>query len=122
MLFAEIQSTVRKLMVIIAIQQQNQELIHKVAIFNRVNHSKHNLKEMHFCIFTFLVIIRVIIHILFYFLCRWETGEWSVCSKSCGGGLKIRKVFCEQEKNGTKIQVRKKRNENSGKNKSSKLL
>ncbi|OXA63394.1 ADAMTS-like protein 1 [Folsomia candida] len=39
---------------------------------------------------------------------QWETGEWSVCSTTCGGGLKIRKVFCAQEKNGTKIQVAEK--------------
>ncbi|XP_072391161.1 protein madd-4 isoform X2 [Diabrotica undecimpunctata] len=27
---------------------------------------------------------------------RWKVGEWSRCSKSCGGGSKIRKVECKQ--------------------------
>ncbi|XP_059062707.1 protein madd-4 isoform X1 [Achroia grisella] len=27
---------------------------------------------------------------------RWQTGEWSKCSKTCGGGEKQRKVECKQ--------------------------
>ncbi|XP_014468093.1 PREDICTED: ADAMTS-like protein 3 isoform X2 [Dinoponera quadriceps] len=27
---------------------------------------------------------------------KWSTGEWGKCSKSCGGGVKKRKVVCEQ--------------------------
>ncbi|XP_049536816.1 ADAMTS-like protein 1 [Anopheles darlingi] len=27
---------------------------------------------------------------------RWETSEWSKCSKSCGGGFKERRVECKQ--------------------------
>ncbi|XP_025155245.1 protein madd-4 isoform X2 [Harpegnathos saltator] len=27
---------------------------------------------------------------------KWSTGEWEKCSKSCGGGVKKRKVVCEQ--------------------------
>lgn len=27
---------------------------------------------------------------------RWEVSEWSKCSKSCGGGLKDRRVECKQ--------------------------
>ncbi|CAG7831610.1 unnamed protein product, partial [Allacma fusca] len=34
----------------------------------------------------------------------WKTGEWSECSKTCGGGLIIRKVMCVQAKNGTEFQ------------------
>ncbi|KAG7196354.1 hypothetical protein KM043_001333 [Ampulex compressa] len=27
---------------------------------------------------------------------KWSTGEWGKCSKTCGGGVKKRKVTCEQ--------------------------
>lgn len=27
---------------------------------------------------------------------KWSTGKWSKCSKTCGGGVKKRKVTCEQ--------------------------
>ncbi|XP_029038021.2 protein madd-4 isoform X3 [Osmia bicornis bicornis] len=27
---------------------------------------------------------------------KWSTGEWGKCSRSCGGGVKKRKVICEQ--------------------------
>ena len=37
----------------------------------------------------------------------WTAGPWSKCSKSCGGGVHTRTVFCKNKKIGTCIQNKK---------------
>ncbi len=34
------------------------------------------------------------------FLCSWITGEWQSCSKSCGGGMSRRHLYCVEELHG----------------------
>ncbi|XP_050294708.1 protein madd-4 [Anthonomus grandis grandis] len=36
---------------------------------------------------------------------RWHVGEWGACSTSCGGGIRLRPVYCVEEMNGTKLRV-----------------
>ncbi|XP_065207649.1 protein madd-4 isoform X2 [Planococcus citri] len=36
---------------------------------------------------------------------KWEAGEWSVCSQSCGSGIKTRRLYCVEEHNKTKTKV-----------------
>ncbi|KAK7604935.1 hypothetical protein V9T40_006121 [Parthenolecanium corni] len=36
---------------------------------------------------------------------KWEAGEWSACSHSCGSGIKTRRVYCIEEQNKTKTKV-----------------
>ncbi|XP_071091239.1 A disintegrin and metalloproteinase with thrombospondin motifs 12-like [Haliotis cracherodii] len=35
----------------------------------------------------------------------WQTREWSKCSRHCGGGTKMRKVYCVEVKTGREIPV-----------------
>lgn len=37
--------------------------------------------------------------------CRWVPGEWSTCSKSCGGGKQTRKVLCRKRQSKTADQI-----------------
>ncbi|GIY67868.1 papilin [Caerostris extrusa] len=36
---------------------------------------------------------------------RWQIGEWSTCSRSCGDGTQYRVVYCHQSKDGSTILV-----------------
>ncbi|CAL1266787.1 unnamed protein product [Larinioides sclopetarius] len=36
---------------------------------------------------------------------RWDIGEWSTCSKSCGGGTQFRLVLCQQLKDSRTVLV-----------------
>ncbi|RZF41389.1 hypothetical protein LSTR_LSTR000103 [Laodelphax striatellus] len=36
---------------------------------------------------------------------KWITEEWGRCTASCGGGNRVRHVYCSQEANGTKTKV-----------------
>ncbi|XP_015837335.1 protein madd-4 isoform X3 [Tribolium castaneum] len=36
---------------------------------------------------------------------KWHMGEWGPCSVSCGGGSRLRQVYCVEEANSTKIRV-----------------
>ncbi|XP_049817483.1 ADAMTS-like protein 1 isoform X3 [Aethina tumida] len=36
---------------------------------------------------------------------KWHVGEWGTCSSNCGGGTKLREVYCVEEVNNTKIRV-----------------
>ncbi|XP_075215247.1 ADAMTS-like no long nerve cord [Lycorma delicatula] len=36
---------------------------------------------------------------------KWITEEWGRCTVTCGGGTKLRHVFCSQEANGTRSKV-----------------
>lgn len=36
---------------------------------------------------------------------KWHTGDWGACSVSCGGGSRIRQVYCVEEANSTRIRV-----------------
>ncbi|CAH0552032.1 unnamed protein product [Brassicogethes aeneus] len=37
---------------------------------------------------------------------KWHVGEWGGCSLTCGGGSKVREVYCAEEANNTKIKVK----------------
>ena len=41
----------------------------------------------------------------------WQSGPWSLCSKSCGGGLQFRTVQCVIRFSETKMYVREFRDE-----------
>ncbi|XP_066139353.1 protein madd-4 isoform X1 [Euwallacea fornicatus] len=36
---------------------------------------------------------------------KWHVSDWGSCSTSCGGGFRLRQVFCVEEMNNTKIKV-----------------
>ncbi|VEN64005.1 unnamed protein product, partial [Callosobruchus maculatus] len=36
---------------------------------------------------------------------KWFTEEWGPCTVSCGGGTRIRDVYCVEESNNTRIKV-----------------
>ncbi|GIY07736.1 papilin [Caerostris darwini] len=36
---------------------------------------------------------------------RWQIGEWSSCSRSCGDGTQYRVVYCHQSKDGSTVLV-----------------
>lgn len=37
---------------------------------------------------------------------KWTTEEWGPCSVSCGGGTRLREVYCSEKVNSTKFKVR----------------
>ncbi|XP_045473745.1 protein madd-4 isoform X3 [Harmonia axyridis] len=36
---------------------------------------------------------------------RWHAGDWGPCTVTCGGGSRVRQVYCVEEANNTKIKV-----------------
>lgn len=41
----------------------------------------------------------------FFLLPRWIVGPWESCSVSCGGGVKERRVYCQQGHNNSQVTI-----------------
>ncbi len=39
-----------------------------------------------------------------FFISRWKIGDWSECSKTCGGGHKARSVNCQRQVDQTEVE------------------